>query len=145
MELALSPKPIPATPTHCTGCGSELEPLRRWGGKCKQCVRGRGEPKQVAAAEPCINRWHVIRRFTQVRPNGVRERFVRVRCTTPIGDGICGSERNMSQSKFDGSECEGHRSLACRRCKLKNIKARGVDRDYTVRGGAENFIEGLPH
>jgi hypothetical protein len=114
--LSTDPKPIPDTPTHCRGCGDELPPLRRWGGLCRDCVH------RVPAANgrgPHVFRWKAIEFFTRTRSNGERQSSVRVRCE-------CGlSVRTMSITEY-----EQHKSLACRRCLLKDIRARGVESDY---------------
>jgi hypothetical protein len=110
-----SPKPIPSTPTHCRGCGQELEPLRRWGGLCRTCVRAL---PHGALRDRISVQWIVIGHFARKRRDGIKERCVRLRCT-------CGTERTMSLAEWTH-----RRSLRCNRCRLRDQRAHGVDSDY---------------
>lgn len=116
-----NPKPIPQTPTHCRGCDSVLEPLRRWGGMCRQCVRDwQGTHKRLdaqQAAEP-VFRWRVIKQITRLRPDGRHEKYVQCAC-------VCGTKRTMTLSSF-----EQRRSYACRGCHMREVRVRGVESDY---------------
>jgi len=100
-------KPVPTHPTHCRGCGVELERLRRWGGYCRACVRGLPH-KARSHAE-----WSIVRVFTRKRgPNGrISERMVRIRCT-------CGKERVISWSEWTR-----RRTNCCKRCSLAGFDA----------------------
>lgn len=116
-----SPKPIPDGPTHCRGCSDRLEPLRRWGGLCRVCVRN--FPRlglRRRRSDPDAFKWRELKRFVRKRPNGVNETCVRVKCQCEYG-----TERTMSVTEF-----EQRRSNACNRCKLKAIRAYGVESDY---------------
>lgn len=116
-----SPKPIPDSPTHCRGCGDWLEPLRRWGGLCRDCVRDAcGRSTTRTRSEPGAFKWRELRRFVRKRRNGVNETCVRAKCQCEFG-----TERTMSLTQF-----KQHASLACNKCKLKQIRAHGVESDY---------------
>src|SRR5262245_5631323 len=119
MELLTEPKPIPEGPTHCRGCGQEIEPLRRWGGLCKRCVYGLKKSSDRPRHEPVRFRWRLLEQYVRIRPNGIREKRVRVICE-------CGrTRRTMGLTDYNQ-----RKSLACRRCLLADIRLRGVESDY---------------
>lgn len=97
-----APKPIPEGPACCRGCGGTLEPLRRWGGLCRDCVRELPHRTRARAE------WCIVREFTRTRgPQGrIKERMVRVRCS-------CGKERVITWSDWSR-----RRTHCCKRCSL---------------------------
>jgi hypothetical protein len=109
-------KAIPTKPTHCRGCGVELPPLRRWGGRCKSCVMGM--PHRARRADPLAVRWVIVKRFSRRRGKGITERCVRVRCE-------CGNERVMTLAVW-----QQRRTLGCKQCALRGFRTRGVESDY---------------
>lgn len=113
-----TPKPIPSTPTHCQ-CGTWLEPLRRWGGKCKDCIRS-AQPGKLH--DPQALQWTVVKEFKRKRPGGKRrgvvERCVRLRCS-------CGKYRTMSLAEW-----RARRSTCCKRCSLAHFSVSDLGRSY---------------
>lgn len=101
-------KPVPATPTHCRGCGLELERLRRYAGLCRQCVAAR-----MSAATAPQPRVQVVRDFVR---HG--EKFVVVQCA-------CGVQRTMRLSTYNAQ-----RPLTCKACRLAAIKRNGFEAEY---------------
>lgn len=110
-----SPKPIPATPTHCRRCEVELEPLRRWGGLCRACV----SPAAVAKLrDPQAMQWVIVREFIRKRKSGIRERCLRVQCS-------CGKQRVIAKSAW-----RTQRSTCCKRCSLAHFSVSELGRSY---------------
>jgi hypothetical protein len=107
-------KPVPAEPTHCRRCRTELEPLRRWGGLCLRCVAARARPAPLPT-EQLRCRFTVVRSFYRQRA-GHRERYVEVRCE-------CGQRRTYKQTIW-----MHHRPKWCKRCRLRAGLGLGVDR-----------------
>lgn len=110
------PKPIPDGPTHCRVCGFELEPLRRWGGLCKDCVPRAVGTTMLEQATTKLQ-WREVKRFTRVRKDGQRNVIVVVRCS-------CGTEREMTPAEFEG---RSRRANACKRCRKKFVRTHGVE------------------
>jgi endogenous inhibitor of DNA gyrase (YacG/DUF329 family) len=108
-------KPLPLVPTHC-GCGAELEPLRRYAGKCRECIR-RGTLPAPAPTARLKPRMVVVRQFFRERI-GHRERYVEVRCE-------CGRARVLKWSTWVHA-----RPQCCNRCRLRDIDARGFEAEY---------------
>lgn len=108
--------PVPTTPTHCRACGVvELEPLRRYGGLCKACVRSRS--KAAPADQQLRCRMKVVRQLYRQRV-GHRERYVEVRCE-------CGRRRVLKWSNW----CL-HPPLSCNRCRLRGIERYGFAPEF---------------
>lgn len=101
-------KPVPATPTHCRGCGTELELLRRYAGLCQRCVAAR-----MTAAPAPQPRLQIVRDFVR---HG--EKFVVVQCA-------CGAQRTMRLSTYNAQ-----RPLTCKACRLAAIKRHGFEAEY---------------
>lgn len=107
------PKPIPATPTHCTrGCGTELEPLRRYAGLCKLCVARMSIRNALVSAKP-LSIWKVVREYTVKRKDGFNEKYFHIVCG-------CGRTRNIKADKWKRSKPKH-----CSRCRLKEIDKNG--------------------
>lgn len=127
LSMEYNPKPIPDSPTHCRTCGFALEPLRRWGGLCRDCV-----PRAVGAQmQPANNqfRWTEVRRFKR-KCRGFMRQFVVVRCQ-------CGVEREMGASEF-----VQRKALGCNKCKLQWIRKHGVESDaMRVNGEPERMTQ----
>jgi len=98
---------------HCRGCGAELEPLRRYGGLCKQCVGGT-RPPAPPPTEQLRSRFRFLREVFKQRA-GHRERFAEVECE-------CGRRRVLQWKTWSL-----HRPRSCNRCRLKEIEARGFE------------------
>jgi hypothetical protein len=98
-------KPVPETPTHCRGrgCGTLLEPLRRYSGLCRVCVLKR---MRRAARKRDKRELRVLRDF--VRQG---ERHIEVECG-------CGAKYVMRLSTFNAQ-----RPTRCRRCRLRDNTA----------------------
>ena len=101
-------RPVPDTPTHCTQCGAELEPLRRYGGLCKACVA-----KCPAVRKYAKSRLRVVRYLVR---HG--RRFVEVKCS-------CGRRRTMRLStwKLQPPQC-------CKCCRLRAVDRHGFEAEY---------------
>lgn len=97
-------RPVPDHPTHCGRCRAELEPLRRWGGLCAKCIRKRGKASAQRVVEP---HYELITEYMHKKPNGHRERYVRVRCS-------CGRKSRMSRRTW-----LRRRPAGCHRCRLR--------------------------
>jgi len=113
--------PVPATPTHC-GCGTLLEPLRRYAGLCKACVAQRSVGKVVKQpTDKLVTRLVVIRMLVRERcDHGQtrRVRYVEVRC-------CCGRKRMLPWTTW-----QHHRPLSCNICRMRDIAARGFEAEY---------------
>ena len=106
---AARPKPIPLEPVACRGCGKLLEPLRRWGGLCRECVC------ELPHASPRRASWELVRTFKRKRSKGkVIERCVLVRCS-------CGNERVLTWTHWTQ-----RRPTRCKRCSLSGFDVRQV-------------------
>lgn len=105
---------VPATPTHCRGCGQLLELLRRYAGLCKACVAKRA--KAVQRRRPL----RVLREFVQ---GG--EKFVEVQCA-------CGGKRIMRRSTYNAQLPQ-----SCRACRRREVAQNGVVRRRKKREAAE--------
>lgn len=99
--------PVPSAPTHCK-CGAWLEPLRRYGGRCKACVTRPSAPTTQASVLVLVRWFYRSRR-------GHKERFVEVRCT-------CGRRRTLQWTKW-----QHHRPQCCNRCRLRGVERRGFE------------------
>jgi hypothetical protein len=109
-----APKPIPDTPTHCRGCGSVLEPLRRWGGLCRTCIAP-AEPGKLR--DPQVVAWTIVKEFKRKR-KGVTEWCVRVQCG-------CGRQRVIAKAAW-----RTQRSTCCKRCSLARFSVTELGRSY---------------
>lgn len=107
---------VPDKPTHCRQCRIELEPLRRYGGLCRNCIQGNAQPA-AAPTEPLRCRFTIVRTLYRARP-GHREKYVEVQCE-------CGQKRTLKWSTW-----EHKRPLCCNQCRLKDINARGFEAEY---------------
>jgi hypothetical protein len=108
-------KPVPLTPTHCE-CGEWLEPLRRWGGKCKACVRSGARPVPLPT-DQLRTTMTVVRTLFRQRTKH-RERYVEVRCS-------CGRRRVLKWSTWVHEQ-----PRCCNRCRLRGIDERGFEAEY---------------
>lgn len=107
---------VPAKPTHCRKCGAELEPLRRYGGLCRDCIARDAQPV-VPPTEQLRCQFTVVRTLYRARP-GHRERYVEVVCD-------CGQRRVLKWSTWAHK-----RPLCCNQCRLRGINARGFEAEY---------------
>jgi len=98
-------KPIPAKPTHCRRCSSELPLLRRYGGLCGDCIVTHAPPR---LEDPTRRKWVILERRPARLPNGETVIRLRVKCA-------CGYERTMTQAEWRNS-----RSLQCNRCRMRD-------------------------
>lgn len=106
------PKPIPDGPLECRGCSGPLEPLRRWGGLCKKCVRDGMRPPRNAAAP---SQMRVVGHFQGQSHQRARaaagktEHYVLVECT-------CGRQEQILWSLW-----VNRRPASCARCHRKRV------------------------
>lgn len=108
MSTGRAPQPIPEAPTHCRGCGAELEPTRRYAGFCKACVASRA---------------HTVRKRPRLRL--VRQLVRHGRCYVEVKCS-CGRRRVMRLStwKLQRPEC-------CKRCRLRTVSNHGFEAEFT--------------
>lgn len=110
-------RPVPATPTHCLECKAELEPLRRYAGRCRRCVARKAaqRAKETAAKVATVARLPVTpsRVLRTVERGGMRY------CDVECG---CGARRLVREADYTRG-----RQAVCNRCRLRQIKARGFD------------------
>jgi hypothetical protein len=109
--------PVPSQPTHCTGCGKELEPMRRYGGRCRDCVRVIVRQVGVLPSEQPSTQFKFLRAFYKQRPKH-KERFVEVQCS-------CGRKRTLQWSTW-----MHHRPACCNKCRLKAVERNGFEAEY---------------
>ena len=108
-------KPIP--PAHpCKGCGVELEPLRRYGGLCADCVKpkARPEPPQASPASR-VRVLETIYRVRRVGKRAVRTKYVRVECA-------CGRKSTVEATAWKRA-----RPRMCKACYRREASDRGID------------------
>lgn len=108
------PKPIPDTPTHCNrGCGTELEPLRRYAGVCRTCILAGHKPKAAFAKPRSV--WKVVQRYRKKCRDGYSRPHVRIECS-------CGAQRRMREEAW-----RRHRPQHCNRCRLGLVDSNGFE------------------
>lgn len=105
-------KAVPEYPTQCQGCSAELEPMRRWGGYCQQCVARRFN------SSPPPPQGMVVVRVLYRQRTGRRERFVEARCS-------CGRLRVVAWWVW-----QNRRPASCNRCRLRGVEARGFEAEH---------------
>lgn len=113
---------VPATPTHCRGCGAELEPLRRAGGRCKPCVASMVTVPAPAPTARLASQMTLLREFRRKRagrPGHMRgERMVEVRCS-------CGTQRVLQWQIWHDRPPQ-----CCNRCRLRAVERDGFEAEH---------------
>lgn len=108
---------VPSSPTHCVGCGTALELLRRYAGLCQACVAGRKfGPAKAPSGAPCFV---LVGEHYRRNVSGRRERYAEVRCS-------CGRTRRLKWDTW-----ANHRPACCNRCRLRAVEAHGFEAEFT--------------
>jgi endogenous inhibitor of DNA gyrase (YacG/DUF329 family) len=112
--------PVPTEPTLCRGCGTVLEPLRRFAGLCRGCVLqwGQSHRSPRRAPAPLASLLRELSRTTRTRPDGRTEAYVQVEC-------VCGRRRVLKLTTW-----LHHQPHCCNRCRLRDIDLRGFEAEH---------------